>query len=60
MLIPETIETPTMDDRIRARAYALWEDDGGPHGLSDHYWRQARSDLESEDAMPPEDGTFFA
>ncbi len=28
--------------RIRARAYHLWEADGGPHGQELEYWERAR------------------
>ncbi len=38
------------DDRIQARAYALWEQDGRPHGRHEQHWRQARAELEQEDA----------
>jgi hypothetical protein len=34
-----------MDDieqRIRERAYHLWEADGCPHGNADEYWERAR------------------
>ena len=38
------------DDRIQARAYALWEQDGRPEGRSEHHWHQARAQIEQEDA----------
>jgi hypothetical protein len=54
---PET----TIEDRVRDRAYALWERDGRPDGRSDEYWQQARSEVEAEEAEPgnesPEDAT---
>jgi len=40
----------TMDERIRDRAYALWELEGRPEGRAAEHWRQARSDVEAEDA----------
>lgn len=40
----------TMDERIRDRAYALWEREGQPEGRAEEHWRQARSDVEAEDA----------
>ena len=36
----------TIEDRVRDRAYALWEKNGRPDGRSDEYWQQARSELE--------------
>jgi hypothetical protein len=51
----------TIDDRVRDRAYALWEKDGRPDGRSDEYWRQAKSEVEAEEAEPgnedPNDAT---
>jgi Protein of unknown function (DUF2934) len=40
----------TIEDRVRERAYALWEKDGRLDGRSDEYWKQARSEVEAEDA----------
>jgi hypothetical protein len=36
------------DERIRARAYELWEADGSMEGCADEYWRQAREHVEQE------------
>ena len=51
----------TIEDRVRDRAYALWEKDGRPDGRSDEYWQQARSEVEAEEAEPgnesPDAGT---
>ena len=41
-----------IEDRVRERAYALWEKDGRPDGRSDEYWQQARSEGEAEKAEP--------
>ena len=40
----------SIEDRVRQRAYALWEQDGRRSGRSDDYWRQARSEVEAEEA----------
>ena len=40
----------SIEDRVRERAYALWEQDGRLNGRSDDYWRQARSEVEAEEA----------
>jgi Protein of unknown function (DUF2934) len=42
----------TIEDRVRERAYALWERDGRREGRSDEYWQQARAEVEAEDAEP--------
>ena len=38
----------TLEDRIRHRAYELWEQDGRPTGQSEKYWQQARAELEAD------------
>jgi hypothetical protein len=38
-----------MDQRVQARAYALWEEEGRPEGRSAHHWHEARAQIESED-----------
>lgn len=43
--------TTSPEDRVQARAYALWEQDGRPEGRSDHHWHQARAEIEREHAL---------
>ena len=38
------------EERIRARAYALWEQQGRPEGRQSENWDQARREIEQEDA----------
>lgn len=43
------------EDRIRQRAYQLWEDDGSPEGRADDYWGRAEAQVNAEgDEAPPE------
>lgn len=35
-------DDPARDERIKKRAYHLWEADGRPHGRHDEYWERAR------------------
>ncbi len=35
------------DDRIRERAYHIWEDEGRPEGQQAEHWARAREELES-------------
>ena len=35
------------EQRIRNRAYALWEQDGGRHGRHDDHWAQATRDIDA-------------
>lgn len=41
--------------RIRERAYALWESLGRPHGREEEHWHQARQELaqEQDAGRPP-------
>ncbi|MFC7478685.1 DUF2934 domain-containing protein [Dankookia sp. GCM10030260] len=43
------------DERIRARAYLMWEADGKPNGQADLYWHRARERMEAEthSSYPP-------
>ena len=42
------MRTETIEQRIRAKAYALWQEDGSMEGCADEYWRKARSLVETE------------
>lgn len=33
--------TGTLDDRIRERAYHIWEASGGPSGRDEEFWQRA-------------------
>ncbi len=37
------------DERVRIRAYHLWERDGRPHGRNDEYWAKALEEIRAED-----------
>jgi hypothetical protein len=42
------------DERVRIRAYHLWEQDGRPHGRNEEYWSKALAQIQIEDkANPP-------
>jgi Protein of unknown function (DUF2934) len=45
----------TREQRIRERAYAIWQREGEGHGLHDAHWRQAEVEISAEDAdgAPP-------
>lgn len=42
-----------IEEEIRQRARALWEEDGRPEGRSNYYWYMARRQIDAADA---EDG----
>lgn len=37
-------------DRIKHRAYQIWESAGRPHGAHEVHWQQASSEIDAEDA----------
>jgi hypothetical protein len=38
----------TIEQRIRAKAYKLWQEDGSMEGCADEYWNRARNLVEAE------------
>jgi hypothetical protein len=43
------------EQRVRERAYALWEAEGQPEGRAEEFWDRARRELEHEEgAVAPE------
>jgi Protein of unknown function (DUF2934) len=73
MIVPVASEVTVSDkkqeleQRIRERAYFLWERDGCPDGYAEQYWERAseieaaregddrRIDIEGEDSFPASD-----
>ena len=45
-----------LEERIRQRAYELWEADGRPHGRADEHWARARALVASEAENATEEG----
>ncbi|MCO5963686.1 DUF2934 domain-containing protein [Sinorhizobium meliloti] len=43
-------------DRIRARAYEIWEREGRPDGGHERHWHQAQKELEEEGRISPHAG----
>ena len=43
------------EQRIRERAYSMWELDGRPEGMAERYWNRAQELIENESlaAFPP-------
>ena len=42
----------TLEERIRVRAFELWQQDGSLEGCADEYWHMARVQVEKEMAAP--------
>lgn len=49
------LETSSIEEKIRTRAYYLWERATDPKGTPDEYWEQARAEVEKE--SPEADGS---
>lgn len=41
---------PDREEKIRARAYALWERDGYAHGSHEQHWAEAERQIDAEAA----------
>ncbi len=41
---------PARTERIRLRAYHLWQQDGGPHGRDAEYWERAEELIGMQDS----------
>ncbi|MBV8912586.1 MAG: DUF2934 domain-containing protein [Acetobacteraceae bacterium] len=41
-----------LEQRIRERAYDLWQKEGSPEGRDHEFWERARLMLEADDAAP--------
>jgi hypothetical protein len=46
----EAVLSSDREQRVRNRAYALWEQDGGRHGRHDDHWAQAIRDIDAATA----------
>ena len=42
----------TLEEKIRERAFELWQQDGSLEGCADEYWHMARAQIEKEMAVP--------
>ena len=47
-----------VDERIRQRAYRLWEEDGSPEGQADEYWYRAARQIAAEGVDTPVNGAY--
>ncbi|HZU89918.1 MAG TPA: DUF2934 domain-containing protein [Stellaceae bacterium] len=46
------MESASREQRIRERAYAIWEGEGRPAGRADAHWLQAEAEIAGEAAQP--------
>jgi hypothetical protein len=42
------VPEPSVEQRVRERAYRLWEEAGRPSGRSAEFWQRARDEIEQE------------
>lgn len=50
-IVEEVERTSERDERIRHRAYNLWEREGRPEGAPERHWAQANREIEVEDGV---------
>ncbi|RKE37183.1 hypothetical protein B0G76_3419 [Paraburkholderia sp. BL23I1N1] len=50
------MDNVSREEKIRVRAYELWEKDGSPEGRADEYWEQARIQIDEEESGADGDG----
>src|SRR5436305_8946907 len=43
------------DERVRQRAYEIWESEGHPHGREQQHWERARRELADQRAPAADD-----
>lgn len=43
-------------DRIRRRAYEIWEREGSPEGRAEEFWERAETSIGAEDAQSADGG----
>jgi hypothetical protein len=46
---PNPLADGDREERIRKRAYQLWEADGAPEGRAEEYWHRARELIQQEE-----------
>ncbi|MFM0388825.1 DUF2934 domain-containing protein [Paraburkholderia dipogonis] len=51
------MDNVSREEKIRVRAYELWEKDGSPEGRADEYWEQARAQIDEEESAADGNGT---
>ncbi|PRX33407.1 Protein of unknown function (DUF2934) [Paraburkholderia sp. BL18I3N2] len=44
------MDSVSREEKIRRRAYELWEEDGSLEGCADEYWQQARAQIDEEES----------
>ena len=47
-LPPDPQADAEREERIRERAYQLWEEDGAPDGRAEEYWHRARQLIDDD------------
>lgn len=55
----ETMTNTDTIDRIRERAYAIWQSEGCPEGCAEKHWSAAEEELLYSDAAPDRDTSIM-
>jgi len=48
LLESHMMDSTSHEEKIRVRAYELWEKDGSPEQRADEYWERAKAQVEEE------------
>jgi hypothetical protein len=51
------MDNVSREEKIRVRAYELWEKDGSPEGRADEYWEQAQAQIDEEEYAADRSGS---
>jgi hypothetical protein len=51
------MDNVSREEKMRVRAYELWEKDGSLEGCADEYWEQARAQIDEEESAADGNGT---
>jgi hypothetical protein len=49
---PEITQVAGDSEKVRARAYEIWEHEGRPHGRDHDHWRQAEREVGNDKTKP--------
>ncbi|KAA0998665.1 DUF2934 domain-containing protein [Paraburkholderia panacisoli] len=51
------MDNVSREEKIRVRAYELWQKDGSPEERAGEYWEQAQAQIDEEEYAANESGT---
>jgi hypothetical protein len=52
----QSMNVEGLDERIRRRAYEIWEESGRPEGMESQHWEQAAREIAASSVEQPSNG----